>query len=294
MKTLIKITIIASILCCIGSVFALDYVAYERTQPITIDGIIDAGEWDQAVHHVMKYPDIVNAPYNGSVPVEPTHVGFFAPVDDADLSGEIYATWDKDYFYFAARVYDDSTSFNATGNNDGVQLLFNPSLGTGDYRLQGRGSTIFDIAPDGNGGTIVTSRVSGFNDPNSVIEAASTVLSDGYVIEFKYAWSNTEKYAANQPQFGDIVRVSWVLADDVQTASKTLICDSSGPNHSWALHTIETWNNFVMVSASGCGLNGIMAGDLDRDCYVGLDDLAIIVDQWLDCSDPQTPGCVQM
>ena len=294
MKTLIKITIVASILCCIGSVFALDYVAYERTQPITIDGVINAGEWNQAVHHVMKYPDIINDPYNGSMPLDPAFPGFFAPVNDADLSADVYASWDSDSFYFAVRVYDDTMSF--TGNpanvDDEVQFLFNPGLGTGDYRNLGGKGTIFQVAPDGSGGTYVYSRMAGFNEPNAV--TVSTVLSDGYVIEFKYPWKNCMAFAKDSPNYGDVIRVSWILVDDVLTLSKTLMCDSSGPNRTWDMNKVETWNNFKMVSPTGCGINGIMAGDINLDCVVGMDDFAMLLDQWLDCSDPQTAGCVEM
>lgn len=289
-----NIIIVALSLICTCFSYALDYISYQRTQPITIDGTISQGEWEQAVHHVMKYPDILSDPYNGSIPTDPPHTNFYLPENDADLSGDIYATWDEEYFYFAARVYDDSTSFDATADNDGVQLFFNPSPGTGDYRLQGRGATIFNIAPDGNGGTIYRTRTSDFNDPNAVIEAASTVLSDGYVIEFKYAWANCQRFADSAPLYGNTIRVSWVLADDVQTTSKTLICDSSGAEHSWAMNLIETWNNFVMVSQDGCGINGIMAGDINHNCSVGMDDFAVVLEQWLSCSDPQTEGCNEL
>jgi len=279
-------------LCSIGSIYALDYVAYERMQPITIDGVINAAEWNQAVHHVMKYPDILSDPYNGSMPLDPAFPSYFAPVNNADLSADVYATWDSESIYFAIRVYDDTMSFNSTAADDEVQFLFDPGLGTGDYRNLGGKATIFQVAPDGSGGNYLISRMTGFNEPNAIV--ASSVLSDGYVVEFQYPWRNCMTFAEKAPNYGDVIRVSWILVDDAQTMSKTLMCDSSGAGHTWDMNKVETWNNFKMVSPTGCGINGIMAGDINLDCVVGMDDFAMLLDQWLDCSDPQTAGCVEM
>ncbi len=33
-------------------------------------------------------------------------------------------------------------------------------------------------------------------------------------------------------------------------------------------------------------------GDINRDCYVDLEDLKVIVDDWANCNDPQDPSCI--
>ncbi len=50
----------------------------------------------------------------------------------------------------------------------------------------------------------------------------------------------------------------------------------------------------LMFNLSTYALNcDIMVGDINRDGVVGLDDLAIMIEQWLECTDPQVTGCVQ-
>ncbi len=46
-------------------------------------------------------------------------------------------------------------------------------------------------------------------------------------------------------------------------------------------------------TAAPCGYWGYHAGDLNKDCYVDIADLKMIVDNWLDCSIPGQSGCAQ-
>jgi hypothetical protein len=46
-------------------------------------------------------------------------------------------------------------------------------------------------------------------------------------------------------------------------------------------------------AATDCGAWGYLAADLDGDCYVGFQDLAILASQWCKCSDPDGTGCSQ-
>ena len=38
---------------------------------------------------------------------------------------------------------------------------------------------------------------------------------------------------------------------------------------------------------------GDLSVDFNKDCYVGLEDLTYIVDEWLECTDPAVVDCDQ-
>jgi len=54
------------------------------------------------------------------------------------------------------------------------------------------------------------------------------------------------------------------------------------------------YDNFV-VSQPVCGDPGTVynAGDLNKDCVVDFYDFAMLVSQWLECTDPEDPTCIQ-
>ncbi|MFI4911860.1 MAG: LamG-like jellyroll fold domain-containing protein [Sedimentisphaeraceae bacterium JB056] len=46
-------------------------------------------------------------------------------------------------------------------------------------------------------------------------------------------------------------------------------------------------------TAAPCGYWGYHTGDLNKDCYVDIEDLKMIVDNWLSCSVPDQSGCIE-
>jgi hypothetical protein len=49
----------------------------------------------------------------------------------------------------------------------------------------------------------------------------------------------------------------------------------------------------VIIRENNCGAWGFNPMDFDEDCYVGLRDFARFAAEWLKCTRPQGPGCVQ-
>jgi hypothetical protein len=53
-------------------------------------------------------------------------------------------------------------------------------------------------------------------------------------------------------------------------------------------------NVVIEFFAPECGDWGYLPADLNRDCYVNLADIAIMAASWLDCTDPDGDGCIQL
>jgi len=62
------------------------------------------------------------------------------------------------------------------------------------------------------------------------------------------------------------------------------------PGHDTSPHPLQVWENCQQVLDAGHGL----AGDINQDCRVNLEDLAMFLNVWLTCYDPQNPDCTAL
>ena len=285
------ITIMILICTLVSLSPALTYTGYYNPSSPAIDGVITAGEWDAAVNFSMVYPDILTSPQNGSMPLPPDYpASFMAPDNAADLSGDVYLTWNDTALYFAVRVYDQDVQ--ATGDygnlQDQVQFLFNPGVFESHYSSAGDKATLFELDPSA---TTVNSRNNGFS-PDLAVDYAATILADGFVMEFSYDWSYCTALNSQAPKPGDVIKLSWVFLDWENGGYETFMCDSSD-NGAWAMTTAGTWNDMLLVATDGCGLNPMDVSDVNSDCIVDMADFAAIASNWMHCTDPSDPECSQ-
>ena len=111
----------------------------------------------------------------------------------------------------------------------------------------------------------------------------------------------------SEPDQVSIVPVTLVFTtsnwDTAQTVTVTAIDDSESeydPHYTQISHTVESgdarYNNIFVanvgaaIAENDCGAWGYLAGDFDENCSVGLEDLAIVFGDWLDCTLPNIPG----
>ncbi len=280
------------IICLIafsGAVLGFDYnVPFTQTAP-TIDGSLQAGEWDNAFTFSIVYPDILSSPYNGSYPA-----GWAVPASPADLSADIYMLWDNDYIYLAVQVYDSDLNFlNYSGGQlnaqDTVQLLFNPGNYTGNYAQAAAAATIIDFAADtldNAGASFYGRNDASFNDPQNVVMDAS-ITADGYIIEI--ALKNNA--FGLEPQIADTIGMGFILNDADGGSHETLLTDTS-TDGTWNVNQTSSWNTFRFIAEDGCGAYGFAEADLNKDCVVDLKDLAILAANWLVCTDPMDENCI--
>jgi hypothetical protein len=52
-------------------------------------------------------------------------------------------------------------------------------------------------------------------------------------------------------------------------------------------------DGYTYVKTSGCTCTAYLPGDLNRDCYVDMEDLAIMAARWFDCADASNTNCRQ-
>ena len=107
-----------------------------------------------------------------------------APDDDADLSAKVWTSWDDEWFYLYEEVKDDTISMSSTHsyNNDGFEMKFDPvatdSVANSIYSLD-MTAIYTDTATVAGEATSV---------PDSLIQWARRITTDGYVIEFAVKW----------------------------------------------------------------------------------------------------------
>ncbi|AQT68188.1 Sialidase precursor [Anaerohalosphaera lusitana] len=91
-----------------------------------------------------------------------------------------------------------------------------------------------------------------------------------------------------------------------QTVTVSAVDDnvSEGPQNAEITHTVDSTDaEFVALRAVSvliddderyCGDEHTvyLAGDLNKDCYLTIDDLAIFAEDWLECSDPVNDDCI--
>ncbi len=89
-------------------------VAYKTTNPPTLDGVVNEGEWGEPFCHLGSYEEIL--PYAFSwIPQDwPEYLDLYGDVlSDRSLmpsSIDLYHLWDEDYYYFAAVIKVETRS----------------------------------------------------------------------------------------------------------------------------------------------------------------------------------------
>jgi hypothetical protein len=243
-----------------------------------IDGTISAGEWDDAKPIEMIYPNLIEEGNTGTLT---RLVG--TPPTPEDYSLFWYMKWDSSGLYVLGRVYDDI--FSAAIGLDEPQFSFNLNNNLSAVFLDE--AIVWNLPANGsinvNGGLV-------YND--SVL--SGSVLSDGYAVEFKFAWSDLTSVnggSAYTPQINDVHGIGFTCQDHDADGERECVLLDYGSNETWAMTDLSTWNTITLVDNLTCGDLGYMAGDFNEDCLVNEDDLDTVISDWLGCSDPFVEGC---
>lgn len=256
----------------------------------TIDGVLTANEWDNAMAFEVIWPDVNTAPKQADL-----WYGA-APASATDFSATWYLKWDVNNFYIAVSVYDPTLTFTATypgpyNAQDAVQFEFNLNETVTPY-LDGT-SAIYDFSADtadGVGGVASRNQNQSGNFSAAqlaLISVKSTLLTDGYIIEAAMPWSVVDHTGTGYvPAVNDthgvgflhldfngnaLVRALSAFTDQWDPATwKTLkLVDTSVQHSSWP------WN-------TGSPAYRLFKADLEpKDNIVNLKDFAILASDWL-------------
>jgi len=280
-----KLLYTITVLCISISAFAkINYnIPYVSVVP-QYDGVLNAGEWDDALAVNVSYADFVTNGIGTSITATTPSAG--------DISGVYYFKWDETNLYMAFSVTDDLLQWRKTypgpyNGQDAVQLCFNPYNNAS--AVFETGAWIFDIVAetsDTQGADIYRHTGTLNVDPNNIASTISPT-NDGYVIEMVIAWDEIKpNLTATQ---GDIHGLGLMILDFDGSVVDSLLCDfGSGVN---VIAQPAQWNTMTLVGEGGCGSQGRYAGDVNADCYVNLLDFAVLAQSWFDCTDPVNADC---
>ncbi|MHC1694940.1 MAG: sugar-binding protein [Eubacteriales bacterium] len=194
----------------------------------TIDGKVDAGEWDSAsAINMALNNDPVAA--SGNVNYQGAWEG---DRNDADYSGSYTIMYDEKNLYILEQRKDDVVNLNGNGVEpyltDGV-LVFTQAVGSGtEKNPEGYSHHIFySVGKDGAIGGDVMVRICNIDAGTRetvAIEGASiksAIVDGGYVVEIAVPWS---MYTKQIPEFkgpaaGDVFGLSFVVHDSDDTAA---------------------------------------------------------------------------
>ncbi|MEN6309464.1 MAG: sialidase family protein [Anaerohalosphaeraceae bacterium] len=140
-------------------------------------------------------------------------------------------------------------------------------------------------------------------EPGSMTTTAADAISTGsvYFLVAKIVLSQQydQVYLKTFQSGADIIPISesdvaWTLigtATDNLDAVLDRIGIVAGPKAFWSIDELRIGTSYTAIAGqSDCSVEGTyLNGDINRDCYVNLADLALLSQNWLACSDPDDP-----
>jgi hypothetical protein len=92
---------------------------------------------------------------------------------------------------------------------------------------------------------------------------------------------------------GVTVTIAAIDDDDLETDPDliTLTARTSSTDPDWT--GVAVADVIVSIGENDCGAWSFKVYDLDKDCYVGMGDLAMILDEWVTCTLPNVGGCTE-
>lgn len=280
MNKILYITII-----CLLQLYAFGVINYDAEYTYNIpliDGDISS-DWADATVIALSYPGIVTSPNEGSLTGD-------VPDNYLDLSGEIYLKWDFNNLYFATRVYDENLQFTeyAPGPfnaQDVIQMCFN--LLNNPSAVFAADAPIYDFAvSDANDNGPYVYKHTGALYRLLNAELGGQILSDGYIIEARIPWSDFD-YSPNP---GDVHGIGFILVDKDLGGVETYMYDYGSGG---GINIVSSWNTVTLLRGE-CGLWGVPAMDINKDCSVDMIDFSILASTWLGCTEPTDPDCTDL
>jgi len=265
-------------------------VPFATTAPV-IDGVLNPNEWDNAMALEVVWPDIDTSPKDAEV-----WYGV-APASADDFSATWYMKWDASNLYVAVSVYDSTPAFIDSSGwyNDQDCMQIELDLTQTQPAIMNGTSAIYDFTAetfDGIGATVARhyggAKSGNFTAPElAAISAASTLVTDGYIIEAALPWSVLDHTGLGYtPSVGDTHGVGILNVDFNSVGLLTLL--SMFPD----MWNTSSWKTLTLVNVStqhsslawntGIQIYPIIQADLEPDGIVDIAELAVLAEHWLE------------
>ncbi len=184
------------------------------------------------------------------------------------VNGEIVVHVDV---HAGARTYYEGLTYEPAGNI----LFYGQSDGSTVVSEEGATSDQYTVALSGQPTANVTVTISNADDPNQVtVSPTSLAFSDS-------DWDT--------PQTVTVTAIDDATLETDPHAA-LLVHETSSGDSSW---DELSFNLGVSVLENECGAWGFKASDFNENCITDLEDFLGFSLNWLVCTTPNTPGCVQ-
>lgn len=278
MRNLNLLLILTLVICTAALANNRNYNVPKADTAVTIDGTLSSGEWDDAIAVIIEYPDIVTPPKVGTLregSLEPTAEQF---------SALVYLKWDDDNLYVAFEVTDDY--FNETAGRDEPQICFNLlNNPNASYLTE---AVVWNLPANGpinaNNGLEPT-----------VSTVAGSVTDTGYIVEASIAWSDFASIQSYTPAVNDIHGIGFAMQDHNEAGGRDHFLLDFGDGD-LNMSDPTSWNTIMLVNQEDLVLGdwGYMPADFDDSGLVNLSDFAVVMQQWLSCTNPEDPDCIDV
>lgn len=210
----------------------------------TMDGTINAAEWQDAATIVMNHANMLASFGFTGADTNPT---------DADFSGTYYFLWDSTYLYGATKINDaevvyvyDQANIDKLNGTDAAQfILCNADAMTGG--AGGAGQYIFDFAPGFSDATTKAGVFEHWQGPGSYANTVvkSRLVTGGYELEWKIKWSDLSSHPVT-PNIGTKLGFVTLLINKSSGAANDFwfTCDA---NKIWT--DASKWNTFTLTAS---------------------------------------------
>jgi len=234
----------------VGAAPAKTYDILRAATPPTIDGVVNADEWQGAlVGHVDN--------------TDPNYWG-----DATDpVQADYYLMWDDSGLYFAAVAANDPDGFTAvpagqeyTKMGDGVQLVVDPSDRSADNLTSSNTAYIFDVYPQSNW---YEHWIYPAADGDDVLAGRSDIVTKGWVGSDGKSWSVEAFFPWTELQKGGAFPVDqFTVAPGMKMVVGYLLMEVNNGNQSgWS--SADTWNtddfDTGVLSATTGGIQPVAA-----------------------------------
>ncbi len=212
------------------------------------------------------------------------------PSGDAGMSGLMVGSFSDDFDGEIAEIVWYKGSLTALDRAEVENYLIGKYLGKIAVYETGGSTTVTE------GGAADTYQIEVLGSPTAQVDITVTPTGPN-ASEIDLGAGMGTPITLNFPTAG--IQTVTVTADDNAT--------SDGPRDVTITHTVSTTDTNYDVTVSDvivtveddeawCGQPGTVyhAADLNKDCYVTLEDFALLAKEWLECTDPGNLACEQL
>ncbi len=215
-------------------------------------------------------------------------------VDETEATGEVHGIVTGEDVDSAAALVNDAFHLRD-------RLAANPTVATSSFAWTAD-YTVSTKVPTSDISSIIQDIVdrAGWNSGQSIVlfftEDMNPDAADIDFIDPTDPWaprSSTYVLDSSNWDTGVTVTIAAIDDSDLETDPDPITLTSTASSGDAAWDGVSVADVIVNVAENECGAWSFSAYDVNTDCFVGLADLAMFLDEYLTCTTPNISGCVE-